>query len=272
MTPPIGFNGFFYGAVGICAIGLGLKTLRLLRLARGPHRPSAIQTIDAPAGLSFGQAAWFFFTLPARRFHRQASRSWTYGYIFYHLAIFMVVAGYAASSLILGWDMLTGQAIPNFTTGLSGPGNWLPSNVMALIFGNAEVFPSTFLFGSYAPMFRAFAACELPLAVIGNLCLLLTVLRRANGSVRHDLDPAAQNLRLTGAFSGQHLLVRLLIFSIIAMEFAGRFGWIPGIAYYHALFGMTLIALLPFTYLAHIPLASLAVWLAVQRRHRNAVA
>jgi hypothetical protein len=68
------------------------------------------------------------------------------------------------------------------------------------------------------------------------------------------------------------LLVRLIILAIIWTEFAGRFGWLPYAASWHALLATMLIAAAPFTYLSHAPLAPLAIWGAVQRRRRHAFA
>jgi len=255
-----------------CALGLCLKFIRLLELGWPRHIPSAPILYDAPPPLPWHMSLRKILLSPAGHFHRHSCRSWTWGYALYHSAILMVVGGYAVSSLIIAVKIALHSPLLDYATGtlIPGPTTWV--NLLALVFGNAEHQPSLFLFGPWAPAFRSLAWCELPLAVAGNFCLLYTLLHRRMGAVRHDLDVAVQDLRLRGEFSGQHLLVRLIIFTIIVLEFIGRFQWVPGIAYAHAWMGMLLIALFPITYLVHIPLAPLALGLALLRRRRNAVA
>jgi hypothetical protein len=258
--------------ISACGLGLMVKLVRLLRLGWPRHIPASLTLIGAPAPLPWFIALRRMLLSPSRHFHRFSSRVWTTGYAFYHSAILMVVGGYAVSSIIIICMLVMHAPILDFTSHALIAGPTGIANVLVLIFGNAEQLPSSFLFGSWAPWFRALAWCELPLAVTGNVCLLSALFQRRLGAVRHDLDPAVQNLRLRGVFSGQHLLVRSTIFSIILLEFIGRFDWIPGIAYGHAALGMLLIALFPFTYLAHIPLAPLALGLAILRRRRHAIA
>jgi hypothetical protein len=259
-------------ASGGCCLGLLFKLMRLLRLGWKPQIPPSVKLFDAPKPLAWHTALRKVLISPAGHFHRHACRSWTWGYALYHSAILMVVSGYALSFGILLVKIATHAPILDFATHSLVAGPTTISNLLALIFGNAEHMPSVFLFGTWAPWLSALAWCELPLAVAGNACLLYTLLHGRMGAVRHDLDVAVQDLRLRGEFSGQHLLVRLVIFTIIGMEFMGRFNLIPGIAYAHAWMGMLLIALFPFTYLVHIPLAPLALGLAIWRRRQHAIA
>lgn len=265
-----GLTAYCILVLGAGFVGLGSQGLRLLGV--GERKVRAARTlIDRAEPKTWRAAAWEFLTGPARAYHVRSSRLWTCGYACYHAAIFMVVTGYAFSLARLVQAFFFGT-IPEFDTGLPGPQSHSIANGLAFVFGNAEQFPSTFLFGRFAPWFRGLTACELPLAVTGNACLLYAALRKDTGAIRRDLDPAAGGLRLDGIFSGQHLLVRLIILAIIAMEFAGRFAWLPGVAYAHAFLGLTLIGLVPFTYLRHIPLAPLAVWQAVRRRRWRTIA
>lgn len=269
---PSGLSAFACLALGGCGLGLLFKLIRLLLLGWPRHVPPARVLRDAPEPLPWFTAFRKMLFSPLRHFHRRSSRSWTVGYALYHGAIFMVVGGYAVSALIIALRWGAHAPILDYATGVATAGPTTLANVLALIFGNAEQLPSSFLFGSWAPWFRTMAWCELPLAVAGNACLLYTLLHGRLGAVRHALDPAVKNLRLRGAFSGQHLLVRSIVFGIIVLEFIGRFNWVPGIAYAHAWLGLALVALFPFTYLAHIPLAPLALGLAILRRRRHAVA
>jgi len=182
------------------------------------------------------------------------------------------VTSYVISAAILLNKVAAGVPIPDFHRPMYGESSLAISNILAFIFGNAEEFPSRFLFGSLATYFQAIAWIDLPLAVIGNGFLLYTVLRRQVGTIHHRLDNAMIDRQLHGQFSGQRLIVRLLILSIILAEFIGRLGWMPDIAYYHAILALSLVAALPYTYLLHIPLSPLVAWLAIWRQRRNAIA
>jgi hypothetical protein len=259
-------------ALSVCGTGLMFKLFRIVRLGWSHHIPASYTLIDAPSPLKWSTTIKKVLFSPAIDFHCRSCRSWTVGYALYHTAIFMVFSGYAVSGFIIGFKIFTHAPLLDFASGTLVAGSTTISNVIALIFGNAEQLPSDFIFGKWASAFRVMVWCELPFAITGNVCLFYTLLKGRMGAVRHDLDIAAQNLRLRGEFSGQHLLVRSIIFSIILMEFIGHLGWIPGIAYAHAGLGMLLIALFPFTYLVHIPLAPLSLGLAMVRRRRHSIA
>jgi hypothetical protein len=263
---------YFFIAIGLCMIGLLDKILRLTALERNEDSKSSMKLIDAPRPQSFLSIVKNLLLGPGRNFHYRASHIWTWGYVCYHLAIFIVVTGYIAAAAILLFKKASGVPIPDFYPQLSAVTDQRIANGLAFIFGNAEPSASQFLFGSFSPWFQGLALADLPLAVVGNACLLSTVLRRRIGAVHHDIDDAVRHLRLKGQFSGQHLMVRAIIFTIILMVFICRMEWIPTITYYHAVLALTLIALFPFTYLAHIPLAPLVVWSAFRRRRRNAIA
>ena len=81
----------------------------------------------------------------------------------------------------------------------------------------------------------------------------------------------SQQVRQAGRFSGQHLLVPLVILTIITLEFVGRRDGCKQAASLHTLVAFTLIALVPLTYLAHVPLAPVMLWQALSRRRFNRV-
>ena len=263
---------FFYVAASICGIGLLDKLFQLVVVKSSRHTPAAIKTIDAPSPPSFKTIAHNMVLGPGKHFHHKANLVWTIGYTFYHIAIFTLFTSYAISTVILLRKITLGIPIPDFQQPASIATNLSISNILAYIFGNAEPFPSHFLFGKFAPFFHLTAWIDLPFALIGNGCLLYTVLRKRIGAIRFDIDEAMQNTRIKGMFSGQHLMVRIIILSIILSEFIGRLGWIPTIAFYHSILALSLIAILPFTYLVHIPLAPLVLWLGFHRQRHNAIA
>lgn len=231
--------------------------------------PSALR-VGAPARRPLGECMVEVLCGPVVRFHHRTSRLWTVGYVSYHLAIGLVVTGYLIAALALAAQVCLGHRLP----ALAGDG--VPAtglgHAVALIFANAEAVPSRFLFGSAAPVFRSLGLVELPCAVVGNACMLMSALTRRWGSVRHALDPVTRELRLPGGTSLLRIAIRLAILALIIMELIGRSGAVPAIAYAHAALGLLLVAAVPFTYLGHIPWTVVALALAVKRRRRNAVA
>ena len=271
MSLPVFVSYYAFVMTVLCVTGFLLKLPGFALTGRSGYITPAISTVDSPVPVSPIRAASAVIIRPARHFHRRTSRAWTTGYVMYHAAIFLVVTGYAASAAVIAVRLLSGHPVMDYVSGALSTDS-SPANTLALIFGNAETGPSSFLFGQWSPVFRALTLCELPLAITGNACLLFTVIKSRMGAVRHDLDAASGDIRISGSFSGQHLAVRLVILSIITMEFIGRTGLVPGIVYAHAALAFTLIGMFPFSYLSHIVLAPLALYFAVSRRRRNEVA
>jgi len=264
--------GCFYVAIGLCGIGLLDKVVRLMMVSWPRHSQGATELVDAPLPPSFWTIGKKLLLGPSVNFHYRTSRVWTLGCAFYHIAIILTVAGYVVSTAIMLGSIASGVPIPDFHGQMQGETSPAISNILEKNFGNAEPFPSQFLFGSFAPYFQAIAWIDLPLAVIGNGCLLYAILRQRADNVRYHLVDGLNALRLEGRFFGQRLGVRLLILSIILTEFIGRTGWIPDIAYYHAVLALILVAALPYTYLSHILLIPLVAWSAIRRHRRNAIA
>jgi hypothetical protein len=155
-----------------------LKLIRLLRFGWPCHIAAAHTIIDAPEPLPWLTAFRRMLLSPPRHFHLRSSQGWTVGYCFYHSAILMVVSGYAVSCFIVLAKLAAHAPILDFASGALVAKHTTVSNILAIIFGNAEKLPSIFLFGSWAPWFRTLGWCELPLAIIGNVCLLYTLFHR----------------------------------------------------------------------------------------------
>lgn len=254
-----------------CVIGFWLRwsSLRVLR-----HSQSIVASkslISAPPPQSLRAACSATFTRPWTTFHRKTDRLWAVGYACYHWAIAMLVIGYVTSLVIVVANIAHGHVIPDYFTQDPNVTNTSMGNLITWIFGNADKSASQFLFGRFATTFRAVAWLELPLALVGNTCLLAVVIRARVGAIRRGLDSASTQVRHAGRFSGQHLLVRITILTIIALEFVGRFDGYKSAARYHGAVAFTLIALVPLTYLTHIPLAPVVIWQAIGRRRRNRV-
>lgn len=254
-----------------CMLGLGLRWSSMWALRRSRAISASKSVISAPPPQSL-RAAWTATVArPWASFHRKTDRLWAFGYLCYHVAIVLLVTGYVASLCIIVIDISGGRVIPDYFTQAPRVANTSIGNLMTWVFGNAEMKTSTFLFGAFAPAFRAMAWLELPLALVGNACLLAVVLRARVGAIRRGINSASARVRHAGRFSGQRLLVRLVILSIISLEFIGRFDGYQQAASLHTLVAFTLIALVPVTYLTHIPLVPIVLWQAVMRRRLNRV-
>jgi len=256
---------YAYFTLGVLISSLAVKFFRIIRLALA-HDPTIKTAFKHPSPPGYVAAIRQTIYSPMRQFHLKANKTWTRGYAFYHIAIILLLLGYALSALILAGKMIAGHPIPDVESGTMTPESSTPANLLAIIFGNAEVIQRRFLFGVYSSVFLMVTWAEIGCAVFGNCCLLLTLLGKRCGAVRGDLDDSSRGVRNAGAFSWQHLLVRFLIFSIIWLEILSRLEWMPGLVYYHAFAGLTLFLLLPFVYLRHIVFVPLALYLAVSKR------
>jgi hypothetical protein len=219
--------------------------------------------ISSPPPLSL-RLAWIATLFrPWASFHRKTDRTWAVGYACYHVAILLVVTGYAVSLGLIGLHLVRGRLLPDYFSPAASLTHASVGNLMFWVFGNAETRASDFLFGRLAPAFRAMAWLELPLALFGKARV---------GAIRRGLDSVSDQIRYKGCFSGQRLLVRIIILGIITLEFIGRFDGCKPAAAFHTVVAFTLIALVPVTYLTHIPLAPVALWQALSRRRMNRVA
>ncbi len=269
MTDWIGV--YALGCTGWCLGGLWLRWASLHEVRRNRWISANTSPISAPPPQSLLTACRATFTRPWASFHRRSDRIWALGYVSYHAAIALVITGYVASLFSLSLDALRGRVIPDYFTHAPNLTNNSVGNLMAWVFGNADTSASEFLFGRGAIAFRTMAWIELPLAMAGNACLLAVVLSARVGAIQRGIDPVSARVRHAGRFSAQHLIVRLIILSIICLEFIGRFDGYQCAASLHTIMAFTLVGLVPMTYLTHIPLAPFALWQALTRRRLNRV-
>lgn len=255
-------------ALMIFVVGIGLKLGRWFKALVTKRQFYGIteQFYEAPPRLGALAALKAVLVDPVTHFYMKGNRTWGRGYVLYHMAIVTEVTGYSLAALILLPRIIMGQAVPDVGLHLEQSWNYSPANLLAIIFGNGEHLQAQFLFGSFAPLFIGVTWVAVTFAVLGNLHLLITLLRKRNGAVISDLDPAAQGIRLKGRLTWDRLVVRLLIFSIIWTELLARLEVVPGIVFVHAALGLTLFTLFPFTYLFHIVYNFLAVFYATRRR------
>ena len=258
-------------AGAVCAVGMGGRLLRLWRTARQSpprFRPEA-RPVPRPGRLpTLARTLWG----PWPRFCGRANPVWSIGCAAYHLAITTVVLGYGLSLVLLVVRIGQGRSLPDALSGQLGAHAWYPANLAALVVGNSEPAAGRFLFGAGHRAFVMVTHAEVAFALAGNLCLLVSLLRRRMGAVLGDLDPAARDIRHPGRFSIEHFLVRGLIFLIVQSELAARLAWWPGGVTLHVALAMTFLAALPYSYLAHILYSPLAVGLAYRRRRDGVTA
>ncbi len=251
----------------ILFLALALKYAQLIQLRISVNPPMSRKEFSGVAiRLPFFTSLRHAVYTPMQRFHMKTNCVWTVGYAVYHMALVLLLLGYAVSALIVLAKIGLRMPVPDVAMGGVSAQSLSVANVLAIVFGNAEHFQSHFLFGPYASWFLNITWVEVGCAALGNACLLVTLLSKRSGAVRGDMDEPSRGVRIAGGFSWQHLVVRLLIFLIIWLEIFGRMGVSPSVVYYHAFAGVTLLLLLPFVYLRHIAFVPVALYQALVKR------
>jgi nitrate reductase gamma subunit len=256
--------------VGGLALRMGrwVKAIFAHRTARGRNRTFPVQHRN----LGMLKGATEVLVGPVTHFHKRANSTWSRGYALYHAAIITEVSGYSLSALILFARMALGQPVPDVAAHLAESFNYTPANLLAIVFGNGEELAAHFLFGGLAPAFSAITWVAVAFAVLGNLHLLITLLRGRNSAVVADIDRASAGVRFKGRLTWDRLAVRLLIFTIIWTELLARLELVPGVVFFHAGLGLALFTLFPFTYLFHMVYNFVALYYSARRRSIHAVA
>lgn len=267
-------NVFAPLALGVFLIGLSLRMGRVLKasVTRRPFRGITPRFEGAPPRLGAWEALKAVLFDPINHFYKKANPTWNRGYVFYHMAIITEVMGYSLSALIVGAHILAGGTVPDVALHLKESYNYAPANLLAIIFGNGEPLQAQFLFGSLAPFFVGFTWVAVAFAVIGNLNLMITLLRKRSGAVVNDIDAASRGVRIKGRMTWDRLLIRSLIFTIIWTELFARLDLIHGIVFVHGALGLVLFTLFPFTYLFHMVYSLFAVFFATRRRMARTIA
>jgi hypothetical protein len=265
-------NFYFFLCLGILGLSYVVRAGQILKQNHRLNPERGTTALQAPVRKSWLQSGRELLVNPWFFFHSRANRVWSHGYVAYHFGIVSIIVGYALSAGLLAWKGQHHVPIPDLAWGAPSAQSTSPANLLALVFGNAEPIPLHFLFGRFATLFRDFSWLELAAAVYGNGCLLFSLLKWRQGSLNGDVDPATRGIRWPGIGSKQHGLVRGIIFTIILTEILGRMHITENIRYWHAGLGLTLLVLIPFTYLNHILIAPIALWNAARRRHNLTIA
>jgi nitrate reductase gamma subunit len=245
-------------AIGIMVVGTSYRMIRHLYLIISKRRPKGrtLNTPDNPEFYSFGQSVRnTFFNFPAKRFGMNSNKLYTYGLILYHVDIISITIGYIASGVIVLRDVIAGNQIPDISAGLAQSANYTVGNILTIIFGNAGILQSTYLFGNYGQIFINVTWVAIFFAVLGNTAVLLArITQNGGGSIVSDVDPAAKGVRVGGIRNKNHIFVTLMLTAIIWSEILSRTGvsGAPSLEYFHAILGATLLMIAPFTYLFHM--------------------
>lgn len=260
-------------AIAIFVIASSYKVLRHLGLAATRSRPMGGPTtvLDAEPMLSWTESIKRVLIHPILKFPRHTNPVWTWGISLYHIGIFMTVAGYATTAVILMSHLAAGNPVPDFLTGELTDDCTLV-NFMTLIFANGEGEVAAFLFGDLGPLFSTLTWVDVACAATGNLLMIAVRLGKLSGAVTNDLDEVTKGLRVSGQRRPINLVVTFVITGIIVTEILARLELVHGIASLHVVLGCTLMLLFPFSYLWHIGYVWIALAYAAGRRRKLALA
>jgi nitrate reductase gamma subunit len=261
-------------AIAVALLGVlykgGLHVARMLARGRRPGR--APNAIDNPARMPWLAAIRNVLVFPTERFSMRANPVFATGAVLYHVGIVSIATGYGLSLVLLAVKLAAGGAVPSVITGAEASHDVSASNLLAIVFGNAEPLQAGFLFGWGAAAFRAITWVAVACALVGNTLLLLTHLRGRGGAIMRDLDPAAKGVRARGKYAASHLIVTALVYAIIWTEILSRLQVAPGIVYLHATLGATMILIVPYTYLFHMIYGPIGVLYAARRWRERTIA
>lgn len=265
-----------YGPVALTvfALGTGYKVARHLYLIATRRRPMGPtpSALDAPEPMPWGEALKRAVFYPILRFPRRSNKLWTLGFTLYHVGIIMTTAGYLVSMIILAVHLLLGHPIPDVARGLAESHNTSVPNLVAIIFGNAEPLVARFLFGPLAGAFVAITWVDVLSAFTGNLLMLVVRARRLSGAITAPLDPYTESVRRPGRRRFGQVAVTLVITGIIWTEILARLQLVEHIVLVHSVFGLTLLLVLPFSYLWHMFYIWVAMFYMAARWRRHQVA
>jgi nitrate reductase gamma subunit len=258
----------------IFLVGIGLRLGRWFMAVTTPRRVRGVtRRFEGGADdISILQALKQVIIDPVRRFYSRSNRTWSRGYMLYHMAITTKVVGYSLAGLIVLFHVVLGLAVPDVAAHQAASYNYAPANLLAIVFGNGEALQSNFLFGPLSTAFVSITWVALLFAVAGNVHLLYTAIRNRGGAIRGDIDQAAANIRHGGWKMWDRMAVRSVIFCIIWTELFARLHIFDGIVFVHAFLGLVLLTILPFTYLFHMIYNFLAIGYAVRRRITRTIA
>ncbi len=246
--------------------------MHVVRLSRPPTPGLAINLLDAPPKLGWLAAAWDVLSFPVTRFNVRANPVLVWGVVFYHMGIITIITGYALSTLLVCGYLAFGLPIPDVSTGIPVSYNISYSNVFAIIFGNGEPLQSMFLFGPLAGAFRLVTWLAVLSALFGNSLILITHILGRGGAIVGDIDKAAKKIRIKGMFTASHLVITLVVYTIIWTEILSRIDAVHGIVYLHSVIGVTLILMMPYTYLFHMMYFPVSIFYAARRRRERCIA
>lgn len=261
-------------ALTVFLAGTLYKILRHIVMMLTRRRPmgSTQGALDAPEPMSWGEAFKRVIFYPIAMFPRRSNPVWTLGFALYHVGIITTVIGYTIAGILLAGRVAAGVPVPDVAAGLAESTNYSAANLVSLIFADAEPTVANFLFGGFGPTFAAITWIDVLCALTGNLLMLFVRAKRLSGAVTRDLDAPVQGVRVSGRRPPVNAFVTVVITGIIWSEILARLALVPNIVLLHALFGLTLLLIFPFSYLWHMLYIWVAFVYAAARRRRGALA
>jgi len=201
----------------------------------------------------------------AAKFTRNSNPLYYWGLILYHIDIITLSLAYAVTTARMIIATHNDHGILDVATGTIGK-NYSLSNILAIIFGSGEPLQADFLYGTYASVYMNITWVLIVFAVIGNLMIIISrISQNGGGSVVSDIDATAKGVRVDGINNKSHLLVSLIIFAIIWSEIVARLHLVENAVYYHSFLGVTVLLLVPFTYLIHTVYIPVYLYYAARR-------
>lgn len=246
--------------------------IHVVRLSRPPSPGLVTNLLDAPPKLDWLAAIWNVLSFPVTRFNVRANPVLVWGVVLYHVGVITIIAGYALSTLLVCGYLALGLPIPDVSTGISVSYNISYSNVLAVIFGNGEPLQSAFLFGPLAGAFKLLTWLAVISALCGNSLILITHILGRGGAIVGDIDRAAKKIRIKGMFTVSHVLITLVVYTIIWTEILSRIDAVHGIVYLHSVIGITLILMMPYTYLFHMVYFPVSMYYSARRWRERCIA
>jgi len=176
-------------AIAIFVVGVGLRLGRFAwALVTKRHFRGVSPTFESsPPRMGVIPALYAVLFGPFNHFYKRANPVWGRGYLLYHVAIITEVIGYTISALIVFANIVVGRPVPDVSLHLAESFNYSPANLLAIIFGNGEHLQAHFLFGEFGSLFIGITWIAVGFAVVGNLHLMVALVRKWSGAVVSEL-------------------------------------------------------------------------------------
>ena len=261
-------------AIGIFAFGLSYKFARIFHALLMRHQPPSRSpnALDAPPEITMHLALTRMFRASWKQWNRKANPFHSAAIAVYHTCIITEASSYGFALLSVFAAMTFGKPIPDVRHHLTESYNYRASNALGIVFSNAKPLHAHFLFGPLGPVFTAVTSVVVICAFFAIGTLFFMHWSNNAGTTMRAIDSVSMEVKTKSSTSWQNRTLTLIIFAIICMEICGRLELLRCACLLHVFLGVTLLMLLPFTLLVHIPLSPLTLWMAGSRWRQRHVA